>query len=59
MDHAMQRAHLAQAERHVAAGIRQIEQQERIVADLDRNGHDATVAWNIRPYSGTALRGAT
>jgi hypothetical protein len=33
--------HLEQAEAHVAQGVRHIERQRQIVADLERGGHDA------------------
>jgi hypothetical protein len=47
MSSAMQRAHLTQAERHLASGIRHIEKQEQIIADLDRGGHDAAVVLEL------------
>jgi hypothetical protein len=43
----MQRAHLAQAERHIASGIRHTAKQVQIIADLDRGGHDAAVALQL------------
>jgi hypothetical protein len=43
----MQRARLAQAERHIASGIRHFTKQEQIIADLDRGGHDAAVALQL------------
>jgi hypothetical protein len=52
MDRAMQLAHLAQAERHIISGIRHIERQEQIIADLDCNDRDITIAvkllWTFR-----------
>jgi hypothetical protein len=47
MNRAMQLAHLAQAERHIASGLRHIEKQEQIIADLDCNGRDITVAVDV------------
>jgi hypothetical protein len=47
MDHAMQLAHLAQAELHIASVRRYIERQEQIIADLDRDGCDITVALDL------------
>ncbi|WP_035642948.1 hypothetical protein [Bradyrhizobium sp. ORS 375] len=44
MDHAMQRRHLQQAERHIDLGLRLIAEQEERVADLKRKGHDVTEA---------------
>jgi hypothetical protein len=43
----MQWAHLAQAERHIASGIRHTAKQAQITADLDRGGHDAAVALQL------------
>ena len=36
--------HLAQAGRHVAQGEEHICKQEALIAELDRDGHDATYA---------------
>jgi hypothetical protein len=44
MDRAMELAHLAEAERHIAEGKRRLERQEEIVAELKRQGHDAETA---------------
>ena len=44
---AIQRAHLTQAERHIASGIRHIEKQEQIIAELDCGDHDAAVALEL------------
>lgn len=33
--------HLAMAERHVSEGLAHVERQKRIIADLERDGHDA------------------
>ena len=41
MDRAMIEKHLAQAERHVADGERHITRQRQIIAELERDGHDA------------------
>jgi hypothetical protein len=40
MDRAMQLAHLAQAEQHIASGLRHIENQEQIIAGLGQRFHD-------------------
>jgi hypothetical protein len=52
MDHAIQLAHFAQVERHIVSGIRHIERQEQIIADLDCNDRDITIAvkllWTYR-----------
>jgi len=47
MDMAMIRDHLAQAERHVARGRQHIASQKQIISDLERGGHDTTVAWKL------------
>jgi hypothetical protein len=47
MDHAVQQAHLAQAERHIASGIRHIEKQGQIIANLDRGDHGTAVALEL------------
>jgi len=44
MNPAVQLARLAQAERRIASGIRHIEKQEQIIADLERNGRDNAAA---------------
>jgi hypothetical protein len=44
MNRAVQLAHLAQAERRIASGIRHIKKQEQIIADLERNGRDIAAA---------------
>lgn len=44
MDRKMELDHLAVAERAVALGERHIEREERMIADLDRDGHDTTQA---------------
>jgi len=36
--------HLVQAEAHVAKGEQTVARQMRIIAELDRDGHDATAA---------------
>jgi len=35
------------AERHVADALRHVERQRRIVAELDRDGHDVTTARTV------------
>ena len=47
MDRAMQLAHLAQAERHIASGLCHIENQEQIIAGLDRGDHYTAVALEL------------
>jgi len=47
MDRAMQLAHLAQAEQHIASGLRHIENQEQIIAGLDRGDHYTAVALEL------------
>ena len=44
MDRALLERHLQQAYRHVAEGERHLAQQRAIVAELERNGHDAVEA---------------
>jgi hypothetical protein len=44
MDRAMLQRLLTQAERHVAQGVKHIADQEQIVADLGRSGHDTKEA---------------
>ena len=44
MDRAVQLTHLAEAERHVAAGHRLIARQEAIVIAFEQHGADATLA---------------
>ncbi|MBP1887646.1 hypothetical protein [Sinorhizobium mexicanum] len=39
--------HLAEAERHFAEASRHVEKQRRIVAELERDGHDASLAHNV------------
>jgi hypothetical protein len=40
MDRATLLDHLAQAERHAVEGNRHLARQERLIAQLDRQGHD-------------------
>ncbi len=47
MDRAALQHNLAQAERHVAEGERHLARQEAIIAELDRDGHDATEALKL------------
>ena len=44
MDRALAKQHLAEAERDVALGQTHIERQFQIIAELERDGHDATRA---------------
>jgi hypothetical protein len=44
MDRAVQLVHLAEAERHVAAGRRLIARQEAIIVASEQQGDDATLA---------------
>ena len=44
MDRRMELDHLAVAERAVVLGERHIAREERMIADLDRDGHDTTQA---------------
>jgi len=44
MDRAMQLSHLEQAERHVAQGKRHITEQQDLIAELARHGHDTADA---------------
>ncbi len=44
MDRRTQLFRLRMAERHVVEGERRVNRQERIVAELDRDGHNATEA---------------
>ena len=44
MDRKMELAHLAIAEKAVIDGERHIQHQERLVAELDRDGHDTREA---------------
>ncbi len=43
----MELAHLAIAEKAVADGERHIEREERMIADLDRGGHDTKLARTV------------
>ncbi len=43
-DRVQLREHLALAERHVAEGERVVARQREIVAELERDGHDAAAA---------------
>lgn len=47
MDRAIWQEHLAQAERHVAQGEGHIAKQRAIIANLERDGHDARVARDL------------
>jgi hypothetical protein len=43
----MERRHLAQANRHIEEATRRIARQELLIAKLERNGRDATVAKEV------------
>ena len=47
MDRALTEDHLAQAERHVADGHRHVAHQRELVANLERDGHDAVQARSL------------
>ena len=38
---------LALAEEHVALGAKNVARQREIIAELERDGHDATQAWEL------------
>src|SRR5262245_13299714 len=40
MDEAMERAHLAEADRHIAEAQQRIARQESLIEELGRDGHD-------------------
>ena len=44
MDRAVLLRHLAAAENHIAKGAEHIRRQREIVAELERDGHDAELA---------------
>lgn len=44
MDHRLKLAYLAQARHHVAEGEEHIARQTRLIAELERDGHDANEA---------------
>ena len=44
MDRQSKLRHLARARQHVAAGEQHIARQTRLVAELERDGHDVTAA---------------
>ena len=39
--------HLQQAERHVAEGEQHIARQRKLIAELERDGHDTTLALEL------------
>jgi hypothetical protein len=47
MDRAMLKVHLDMAERHVLDGERHIARQRKIVAELERDGHDSDHATRL------------
>lgn len=44
MDRSTQLTSIEMAQRHVTEGQRRVDKQERLVAELDRDGHDTTEA---------------
>jgi hypothetical protein len=44
VDRQLKLAHLAQARRHVAQGEEHVARQTRLVAELERDGHDTSAA---------------
>ena len=44
MDRQILKEHLALAERHVREGAEHVARQRQIIAELERDGHDATEA---------------
>jgi hypothetical protein len=44
MDRKLEQRHLQEAERHVAQGLEHIDKERRIIAELDRDGHDTSTA---------------
>ena len=47
IDRALWQEHLAQAERHVTLGETHVAKQRGIVAELERDGHDARIARDL------------
>ena len=47
MDREQLTEHLAMTERHVAQGLGHLSSQRRIIANLEREGHDATTAIDL------------
>jgi hypothetical protein len=47
MDETSERAHLAQADNHIAAAERHIVRQKQVVADLERGGHETDLAVSL------------
>ena len=47
MNRAMLIEHLQQAEAQAAGGARHIERQRRLIAELERDGHDVTAAKDL------------
>jgi len=47
MNREMMLAHLAMAEKNVALSNRHIERQEELFAELDRDGHDTSMALDL------------
>jgi hypothetical protein len=45
MDRQQTMEHLALAEQHVALGAKHVARRREIIAELERDGHDATQAW--------------
>ena len=44
MDYAIVEEHLRRAKEHMAKGIENLRRQREIIAELERDGHDATTA---------------
>jgi hypothetical protein len=44
MDPALISEHLARAERHIAEGLAHLRHQHALIAELERDGHDAALA---------------
>jgi hypothetical protein len=47
IDRKLWHEHLAQTERHVAEGKQQVARQREIVAELERDGHNAAAARDL------------
>jgi hypothetical protein len=47
MDRSAQLRHLAEAEQHIAGGVKHISNQQLLIADLDFRGQDSTLARSI------------
>jgi hypothetical protein len=56
MDKQFLMQHLAQAEAHIAQGRLHIERQEQRIAELERDGHDSSLARTLLDTLGEAQR---